>query len=211
MGLLCVPYINMDETTEPTMLSALLDQPAKQALLHTPWPEYPYKPAVQFVLAYSGDSFLLKFFVAEKQIRSVATQINGPVWEDSCVEFFVAFDETGYYNFEFNCMGTPLCGFGKERNNRRLLPEERLRQIETVSLIQRSGDGACHWELTVRIPFAVCIHHQLSSLHGKTAKANFYKCGDALPEPHFVSWQPIHSPTPNFHLPQFFGELIFEK
>jgi hypothetical protein len=40
--------------------------------------------------------------------------------------------------------------------------------------------------------------------------ANFYKCGDETPEPHFLSWNPIDLPKPNFHVPQFFGQLELE-
>ena len=49
----------------------------------------------------------------------------------------------------------------------------------------------------------------IESLKGVCATANFYKCGDDLPEPHFVSWNKIEAPTPNFHLPKYFGEIEF--
>ena len=39
------------------------------------------------------------------------------------------------------------------------------------------------------------------------AKANFYKCGDKLPVPHFLSWKPINVPAPDFHLPCFLETL----
>lgn len=42
------------------------------------------------------------------------------------------------------------------------------------------------------------------TLSGLRAFGNFYKCGDELPQPHFISWSPIGHPTPNFHLPAFF-------
>ena len=41
-------------------------------------------------------------------------------------------------------------------------------------------------------------------------KANFYKCGDRLKQQHYLSWNPIDLPRPNFHCPEFFGELTFE-
>jgi len=47
-------------------------------------------------------------------------------------------------------------------------------------------------------------------LNGKTMRANFYKCGDKLQTPHFLSWAPIDLPKPKFHCPEFFGELVFE-
>ena len=40
--------------------------------------------------------------------------------------------------------------------------------------------------------------------------ANFYKCGDKLQTPHFLSWNPIDLEKPNFHCPEFFGMLRFK-
>ena len=47
-------------------------------------------------------------------------------------------------------------------------------------------------------------------LDGKTMKGNFYKCGDKLQTPHFLSWSPIGLERPMFHCPAFFGTLSFE-
>jgi hypothetical protein len=48
------------------------------------------------------------------------------------------------------------------------------------------------------------------SLSGKKIKANFYKCGDKTEEPHYLSWSPIDTPEPDFHVPSFFGLLEME-
>lgn len=53
------------------------------------------------------------------------------------------------------------------------------------------------------------IARALSS-NGQNAGVNFYKCGDDLPKPHYLCWNPIKSETPDFHLPEFFGNAIFE-
>ncbi|MDY3247127.1 MAG: carbohydrate-binding family 9-like protein, partial [Prevotella sp.] len=29
-------------------------------------------------------------------------------------------------------------------------------------------------------------------------------------QPHFLSWAPIQLPAPDFHRPDFFGQLLFE-
>ena len=42
---------------------------------------------------------------------------------------------------------------------------------------------------------------------GMTLRANFYKCGDDTAQPHYIAWNAVDHPTPNFHLPQYFGEL----
>ncbi|HEX8038127.1 MAG TPA: carbohydrate-binding family 9-like protein [Chryseosolibacter sp.] len=38
---------------------------------------------------------------------------------------------------------------------------------------------------------------------------DFYKCGDNLPEPHFITWNDVKAPKPDFHLPEFFGRINF--
>ncbi|WP_350005689.1 carbohydrate-binding family 9-like protein, partial [Phocaeicola dorei] len=47
-------------------------------------------------------------------------------------------------------------------------------------------------------------------LDGMVVRANFYKCGDELQKPHFLSWSPIKIEKPDFHRPDFFGLLEFE-
>ena len=51
----------------------------------------------------------------------------------------------------------------------------------------------------------------ITDFGGRTLHGNFYKCGDLLQVPHFLSWNPIQLPKPCFHCPEFFGELIFKK
>lgn len=44
----------------------------------------------------------------------------------------------------------------------------------------------------------------------KSWRANFYRVEDAQ-EPRFYSaWRPTNTPVPNFHVPEAFGELVFE-
>jgi len=58
---------------------------------------------------------------------------------------------------------------------------------------------------------AVFFKHRIGSLGGKTVRANFYKCGDELQTPHFLSWNPVRTERPDFHRPDFFGVLEFEQ
>ena len=68
----------------------------------------------------------------------------------------------------------------------------------------------CTWELALVIPATAFFRHHLDTLDGKVMKGNFYKCGDKLQTPHFLSWSPIRLEKPQFHCPQFFGTLNFE-
>jgi len=55
---------------------------------------------VSFDIRHRGTSILLKYLVQEPQLRAVNMEYNSPVWEDSCVEFFLSLEgDNSYYNF----------------------------------------------------------------------------------------------------------------
>ena len=202
---------NCSFNTAINEVSFFMGSVAKHSLNNTPWLSYPYKPEVNFSIAYGADCIFLKYYVSEKFIRAANGAINSAVYEDSCVEFFISFEnDKSYYNFEFNCIGTALVGYGEKKTDRVLLSEALIGQIKYQAVIsnQQAGDDI-QWELTVAIPFNVFCYHQLKDVKGKKCRANFYKCGDLLPTPHFISWSPIEWPEPNFHLPECFGSLEF--
>lgn len=209
---LSVPFFEITGS-DLNVVAGQLSKAAKYSLEFAPWQQaFPYKPDVQFAMAYNATSILLQFDVTESVVQAANGIINQPVYQDSCVEFFISLDDDGtYYNFEFNCLGTVLAGHGSGRSDRVLLPETVLNQLSSQSAIRRiSGQGSVNWQLTVAIPFSAFLYHSGSSLRGRQCKANFYKCGDLLPEPHFLCWSEIQSSEPNFHLPQYFGTLLFE-
>lgn len=175
-------------------------------LSHKPWPEFDYHPAVSFEISYSDTSVTLRFNVIEETIRAVNNTPNSEVWEDSCVEMFISFGK-GYYNFEINPIGTILAAYGPDRDNRKFLPFHKIADIKTISKI--SQGNPVHWSIEITIPVSTFIYDESLILKGAKAKANFFKCGDKLPKPHFLSWAPIDAPTPNFHLPEFFSDVIF--
>lgn len=190
----------------------LFDGIPLQCINNLLWSDTGYKPQVSFVMVYTSHSILLKYIVAEKSFKADYKSVNDPVYKDSCVEFFIAFNnETSYYNLEFNALGTVLGGFGATNTNRLSIDNAILSQIKSHSSIHQNDSSGeiTNWELIVNIPFSVFFLHQINSLRQVTAKGNFYKCGDDLDQPHFLSWSPIKYPLPNFHLSQFFAEIIF--
>ena len=68
------------------------------------------------------------------------------------------------------------------------------------------------WYIEYKIPFRVISKYfGNGDPKSKTIwKGNFYKCADETSHPHWLTWNKVDYPTPNFHLPQFFGTLIFE-
>ena len=196
-------------------ISAFGDLHATHKIGCVNWPEkFPYSPEVRFGIGHTGREILLRFEVREQATMGLVTTDNGAVWQDSCVEFFLSPDDTGYYyNFEFNCIGTKLLGFRKERERFTHAPAEVMRSIPTFPTLGNSPvelrEGDIRWNLEAVIPASALFRHEIADLTGMTARANFYKCGDSLPTPHFLSWMPIDNPTPDFHLERFFGQVVF--
>ncbi len=212
---LIVPYIPSIHHHSPfAVIASELNKLPKHKIEIAPWKEFSYKPDVSFSIAYNEEGIFLKYFVMEKAIRAVYTQANEPVYKDSCVEFFISLpNDPSYYNLEFNCIGTCLMGYRSSRHNRTLLPEEVISKIRHEAIIENDRDGGAvvfKWSLILSIPLDVFAFHQNLSLQGQRCKANFYKCGDELPEPHYLCWNNIVSDKPDFHLPQYFGTLVFE-
>ena len=176
------------------------------------WETFPYCPEVSFRIAHNGEAIFLNFRVNESDIKAVCDQDNGRIWEDSCVEFFVSFDNETYYNIECNCIGKILIGKGKGRENRIRLPEAILKSVDRWSSLGYSPveNLSGNWNVSLIIPKKI-FYPEIANTFNKTeARGNFYKCGDLLQNPHYLSWNQILNETPNFHLPEFFGQLLFE-
>lgn len=175
--------------------------------------KYPYAPKAVFKAAHNDRTLFLKFIVDEEVVKAEVAQDGGPVWTDSCVEFFISFDDTGYYNFEFSCIGKKLLGFRQSKTSAVHATPDVLNSIKCLSTMpaecfaERNSNGK--WELVVAIPKGAFFAHSLPTLEGIFAMVNAYKCGDGLSKPHYLSWSPIRTAEPNFHTPQYFGRMRF--
>lgn len=182
------------------------------------WKEFPDKPLVEFAIAYNEEYVFVKYKVEENSIRAFYTEDKEcKPFEDSCVEFFVSFDENKefYYNIESNCIGALQFKSGTiDFVNRTRYGDEvtsLIKRFSTLPLTQiEVQEGEFKWELIMAIPLKVLGIEDGKSLKGKTAYANFYKCGDKLPQAHYISWNPIKTEKPSFHQPKFFGEIVFD-
>jgi len=179
------------------------------------WAEYDYCPHVQFRMLYSHQAFFLQYKIKEQSVRAVATTDNGEVWKDSCVEFFISpnQDDGIYYNFEFNCIGTCLIAAGIPHQNRDFATPEKISSIRRLPDLGfqpfEERKNLTEWQLSVVIPYSSFFKHPDFSPEGKEVHANFYKCGDELTIPHFLSWNPVKTEKPDFHRPEFFGKIKF--
>ena len=145
----------------------------------------------------------------ETNLRAVEDE-NGEVCNDSCMEFFYKPSpwDTRYFNFEINPKGTMHLGLGADRFERTMIAERK--SLDIVTKIDE-----CGWTVKYYIPDNFIEElfpdeEKLSS--GNTtyvAKANFYKCGDKTDKPHYAMWSNIETVLGDFHVPDFFGTLVF--
>ena len=205
--MLKVPYGSM---SEPQRLDCLN------------WPaEWPYKPTVEFSIGYDDSGIRLDYTVDEQSIRALQGTPGGEVYEDSCVEFFFqpSADDPHYYNFEWNAIGNLYLAWRTGRQDPEKAPTEVLCSVQALAscgsepFAERPAEGP--WSLRIFIPLeafwkgGIPVSEGKLSLSGLRARANFYKCGDGLTVPHFVTWAPISTEKPDYHRPEFFADLLF--
>lgn len=177
------------------------------------WPdEYPYCPEAAFRMAWCPEGLLVHYRVKEQSVRAHYADDGGRVWTDSCVECFIRNADTDvYYNIECNCIGALLAASGDGRHDRvPIAPEQRSAVLRWASLGGEAFEERCEptsWEVALVIPAALFTVYPLRLESGATLRANFYKCGDELSVPHFLSWNPIGVSQPDFHRSECFGEL----
>lgn len=214
MKTLTIPYLRTLDVLDLSSIGFLMEEKAHRDFINeVNWKEYPYLPITVFDIARGDTELYIRFFVRGNSLRAVNGIDNGPVYQDSCVEFFMKKPNANIYmNFEFNCLGTCDAARRLSRLEKTSLsPDEyaRIRRYTTVKSQPFTEKlGVYTWELVVAIPLDL-LGLDSNNLPEKVY-GNFYKCADETVNPHFVSWSPIDLPEPNFHCPEYFGELIFE-
>lgn len=176
-----------------------------------PWKEglFP-SPKTTFKLLRGPEGLSVLMHTDEKNLRSEETEENGDIYCDSCMEFFYKPSpwDTRYLNFEINPKGVMHLGLGQDRFNRTMIWE---RDIFDIVSIANEGD----WTIKYYIPDSFISKYfpdleRLSS--GNTTsvvKGNFYKCGDKTKQPHYAAWSPVEVDEGDFHVPDFFGKIVF--
>ncbi|MFC5281913.1 carbohydrate-binding family 9-like protein [Pedobacter alpinus] len=189
-----------------------MDNLERNPIKHQSWEEFRTNIKSCFTIAHTGNHLLIKFFSEENELCASVRKTNDKICNDNCVEAFIAFDnEVEYYNLEFNCFGNAKIAYGGSRDGRKLLLPETIAKIKTQSSIDTTinNEGMISWEILLIIPKELFEFTPIKTFEGIIAKANFYKCGDGLTKPHFLTWNKVETTHPDFHQPQYFGDLKF--
>ena len=169
-----------------------------------------YCPKIVFSATYSDKGFHAHFDAYEKNPRAEVTQQQGPVCDDSCLEWFINFDPIHtdrYFNIEMNAKGIANMGFRKDRYDNTPVAVE---DIETMDIKAKIFED--HWTVDYTVPFELLKKYipDYEFKKGLEHPANVYKCGDETEFPHFGCWKMVNREKPDFHIPSYFGRMTIE-
>ncbi|MBN1479296.1 T9SS type A sorting domain-containing protein [candidate division KSB1 bacterium] len=182
--------------------------------------DYPeHFPHVRVKIAYDMDALYVFFRVRDQYVLALTQDYQGSVYKDSCVEFFFTPHEDvslGYFNLEMNCGGTALFNFQKQpRTDVIKVGRNDFDQITVAhtmpKIVNPEIQDSLTWMLEYRIPFSILRKYSATTIpeEGTKWRANFFKCADNSSHPHWLTWSPVEYDRPNFHLPDYFGDLVF--
>jgi hypothetical protein len=178
-------------------------------------------PKVQAKIGYDPANIYVIWRVEDNYVRAVAAKHQGPVCRDSCVEFFFtpgADTTRGYFNLEMNCGGTMLLNYQTiPWQNVVELTAEELAKVEVAHVMSKIVEPEIAkptvWTVEYRFPIELLAKYMPSAVKpapGVQWRVNLYKCADATSHPHWLTWAKVDRPRPDFHQPEYFGEVKFK-
>lgn len=184
-----------------------IDSCDKAYISNSLWGTDNYKPEVFAQISYDNEGFTIKFTVYEANPKCDEKNHLEFVHLDSCIEWFVNFDPEltdRYFNFEINAAGAMNVGFrsSREDNTPLTIDEINLFNIKTQIFDE-------YWTGEYKIPFSFIASKISGYTFRKNAKikTNLYKCGEETEYEHYMSYFPVLLEKPDFHCPQYFGEM----
>lgn len=169
------------------------------------WTEFTYKCNSYAKVLYNDDAIYVRMRSDEMPVVAKYTERYSPVCLDSCMEFFFAPDlnnEGFFMNIEINALGAFVTGAGIKGDRIRCADDEAQFEIKT----RLYEDG---WGVSFKLPFDYIKKYAGECT--ENMKGNFYKCGSETGHRHYGMWNMIKTEKPDFHRPEFFGNLIFER
>jgi len=183
-----------------------------------PWYQSGKKQSTQIKLAADHDTLFLQIIAEDKYSFAQQTELNHMlICEDSCVEFFFSPSGilgSGYVNLEVNCCGTLHLAYGIGREERKFISLEAANfincQTSINSPVKIEQEGDSQWSVEIALPFAAIESLTGEKVNTKQWFANFYRCGGRT-EQQYAVWNDIAVSEPDYHRPEHFGKLVFEK
>ena len=196
-------------------IEKIASRTAFNALIATCGPEwklenYPWGSAPMDVRAsvrHDAENLYVCMRCYEKEPRATVAEHEGMVHLDSCMEFFFSpcpALRPDYFNMEANPLGSMKFNYGAGRHDR--IKTGKLPAYAAMDA-SRTAD---YWQLCCQIPFALIREYapEFTGASGSVIRANMYRCGEQAKETSFVTLFPVGTEKPDYHRPEFFGEMV---
>jgi len=179
-----------------------------------------FRPRAQAKMMYNDVHLYVIFRVEDRYVSCIKQEVNEAVYEDACVEFFFSPDTSlpgRYFNLETNCGGTALMHYN-------IIPRKEFAKLDTndigkieiahslPSKVEPEISEQVTWTIEYKIPLNMLAKYSnvTRPRPGISWRANFYKLAEKGSNPHFITWSLVDQVKPDFHLPQYFGILMFQ-
>ena len=211
-----IPYVSVLDALDLYSNEIIMEEHSlRLPIMTNNWSEqFPYLPVSAVNLAYSDNGIYMRFFSRGKGLRAQMANDGDKVHQDSCVEAFIQLPgDEKYYNLEFNCIGTCDASYRKSREEYVDFTPSQYALISRAASERRDTlferpNGVFSFSVSALVKFELLGIESRDEIP-EYILANFYKCGDLTTAPHYSSWQPIDTPSPDFHRPEFFAPLYF--
>jgi len=155
--------------------------------------------------AWDDRCLYVAFRVYDTDSWATMTARDDRLWEEEVVEIYIDEDDDqlNYREFEINPLGTMLDALIPKAGDQRDTHKVRL-----WNAAGRRAAARPHWVAETAFPWGIFTHaKRLPPQPGHVWRIQFYRAERERPgsEPIATSW----SPTPNFHVPERFGRILF--
>ena len=219
-----VPSYNVLRAGSPITIDGNLDEPAWESApsvgdFQFPWYREGKKEQTIAKLLWDDKNLYVSFRCEDAHISGVTTRRDGPVYEDDCVEVFTApnpDDGMNYINLEMNVREAWLDDHHPSGPGSQARPRFNGKGIQIKTTVQGTlnddSDSDEYWTLEAAIPLANYAHvaQNVPPKPGDVWRIGLNRCGGKTNE-QFSQWSPSRTPTPQFHAPQDFGQVIFSE
>lgn len=207
----CVPRYEVKRAASPIVIDGKLDDKAWDAAntieLIFPWAAQTGAKQKTIARVLWDDSNLyVSYECDDAEITVTHTQHDDPTYLDDAVEIFInplPSQTSVYYGLEMNARAV-LYDYIMFQPGGHLFKQFDLRGVQLATA--RTGKG---WNLEVAIPWPNFEALSKPPKVGAIWRANINRWDGTEPNRRMSNWSDPQTPTPNPHVPQRFGQLIF--
>ena len=215
-----VPHYTIYHTADHITIDGRLDEPSwaaaesVSAFVFPWWEEGAQEPTEARVL-WDVKNLYVSYTVTDTNIRAKHSQRDSRVFEDDCVEIFIAPDPENvenYFNFEMNARGAILDQSPNRTVDRKWNAEGMQVAVRHDGTLNNTRDRDHSWTMEVAIPLAVFGEYppRLPPEDGDVWRVNLNRIHDDSNR-QYSQWSntAVSGQGPNFHLPPHFGTMQF--